>query len=122
METRLYRPYESTGVLLAADGAMEVTLDGNTLGWGALVADAAGVIAIVVSGVLTRAASPWAAERAGKLEAWHLAETLGVAPPAVQYVGADCTSATLGGDGGVPSQSLWVDRVWVTFAEALGRG
>ena len=71
---------------------------------------------------VTRAASPWAAEWAGKLEAWHLAETLGVAPAAVQCVGADCTSATLGSDGGVPSQSPWVDKVRVAFAEALGRG
>ena len=75
---------------------MEVTPDGDTLGWGALVADAAGVLATVASRVLTRAASPWAAKWAGKLEAWRLAETLGVAPAAVQYVGADCTSATTG--------------------------
>ena len=37
-------------------------------------------------------------------------------------MGADCTSATLGSDGGVPSQSPWVDRVRVAFAEALGCG
>ena len=109
------------GVLLAADGVMEVKPEGDTLGWGALVADIAGVLATVASGIQTRAASPWAAEWAGKLEAWHLAETLGVAPAAVQYVGADCTSATLGSDGGIPSQSPWVDRVRVAFAEALGR-
>ena len=30
--TRVYRPYESGGVLLAADGAMEVTLDGDRAG------------------------------------------------------------------------------------------
>ena len=36
-------------------------------------------------------------------------------------MGADCTSATLGSDRGVPSQSPWVDRVRVAFAEALGR-
>ena len=48
---------------------MEVTPNGNTLGWGAMV--------------LTRAASPLAAEWAGKLEAWRLAETLGVGPAAV---------------------------------------
>ena len=118
----MYQPYESGGVLLAADCAMESTLDGDTLGWGALAADAQGVLATAASGVLTRAASPWAAEWAGKLEAWHLAASLGVAPAAVQYVGADCTSATLGSEGGVPSQSPWVDRVRVAFAEALGRG
>ena len=56
VDTRVYRPYESGGVLLAADGAMKVTPDGDTLGWGALVADAAGVLATVASGVLTRAA------------------------------------------------------------------
>ena len=56
------------------------------------------------------------------MEAWHVAETLGVAPAAVQYVGAKCTSTTLGDDGGVPSQSPAVDRVRVTYAEALGRG
>ena len=86
------------------------------------MADAGGVLATVASAVMTRAASPWVAEWAGKLEAWRLAETLGVAPAAVQYVGADCTSATLGSDGGVPSQSPWVDRVWAAFASALGRG
>ena len=59
--------------------------------------------------------------RLGKLEAWHLAKTLGVVSAAVQYVGADCTSATLSSDGGVPSQSPWVDRVRVAFAEALGQ-
>ena len=122
VDTRVYRPYESGGVLLAADGAMETTPDSDNLGWGALVADAAGVLATVASGVMTRAASPWAAEWAGKLEAWRLAASLGVAPAAVQYVGGDCTSATLGSDGGVPSQSPWVDRVHVAFAEALGRG
>ena len=100
---------------------MEVTPDGDTLGSGAVVADAAGVLAIVASGVLTPAASPWPVEWVGKLEAWRLAETLGVALAAVQYVGADCTSATLGGDGGVPCQSPWVDSVRVTFAEAIGR-
>ena len=101
----VYRPYESGGVHLAADGAMEVTPEGDTLGWGALVADTTRVLATAASGVLTRAASPWAAEWAGKLEAWRLAETLGVAPAAVQCVGADCTSVTLGSNGGVPSQS-----------------
>ena len=58
VDTRVYRPYESGGVLLAADGAMEVTLDGNTLGWGALIADVVGVLATVASGVLTRAPAP----------------------------------------------------------------
>ena len=71
---------------------------------------------------MTRPASPWAAEWAGKLEAWRRAASLGVARAAVQYVGADCTSATLGSDGGVPSQSPWVNKVRVAFAEALGRG
>ena len=93
---------------------MEVTPEGNTLGWGALVADTPGVLATVSSGAQTRVASPWAAEWVGKLRAWRLAEMLGVAPAAVQYVGADYTSATLGGDGGVPSQSPWVDMVRVT--------
>ena len=50
------------------------------------------------------------------------ARSLGVAPAAVPYVGADCTSATLGSDRGVTSQSAWVDKVRVAFAEALGRG
>ena len=122
VDIRVYRTYESGGVLVAADGAIEVTPKGDTLGWGALVADITGVLATVALGVQTRAASPWAAEWAGKLEAWRLAETLGVAPAAIQYVGADCNTTTLGGDGGVPSQSPLVDRVRVTFAEALGRG
>ena len=82
---------------------MEVTRDSDTLGWGALVGDTTRVFASVVAGVHTVAASPWAAQWAGKLKAWRLAETLGVVPTAVQYVGAECTSATLGGDGGVPS-------------------
>ena len=108
VDTPVYRRYESAGVLLAVDGAMEVTPDGATLGWGALVADAAGVLATVASRVLTRASSPWAAEWAGKLEAWRLTVTLGVAPAAVQYVGADCTSATLGSDGtSPPSPPRW---------------
>ena len=101
--TWVYRPFESGGFLLAAHGAMEVTLDGDTLGWGALVADAARVLATIASGVLTRAASPCPGEWAGKLEAWRLAKTLVVVPAAVQYLGGDCTSATLCGDGGVPS-------------------
>ena len=105
VDTQVYQPYESGGVLPALDGAMESTQDGNTLGWGALVADAQGVLATAASGVLTQAASPWAAQWRGKLEAWRLAASLGVAPAAVQYVGADCTSATLGSDGGVPSPS-----------------
>ena len=62
VDTRMYQPYESGGFLLAADGAMETTPDGDTLGWGALVADATGVLATVASGVVMRAASPWAAE------------------------------------------------------------
>ena len=122
VDARAYTPYGSGGVLLVADGAMETTPDGNTLSWGALVADAQGVLATAASGVLTWAESPWAAEWAGKLEARRLAASLGVAPAAVQYVGAHCTSATLGSDGGVPTQSPWVDRVRVAFAEALGRG
>ena len=32
MDTRVHRPYESGGVLLAADGAMKVTPNGDTLG------------------------------------------------------------------------------------------
>ena len=122
VDTKLYRLYDSGRVLLAADGAMEVTPDGDTLEWGALVADSTGVLATVASGFLTRAASPWAAEWAGNLEAWRLAETLGIAPAPVQYVGADWTSATLGGDGGVASRFPWVDRIPVAFVEALGRG
>ena len=114
--------FGKTSVLLVADGAMETSPDGDTLGWGALVADTRRVLATAASGVQTQAASPWAAEWAGKLEARRLAAWLGVAPAAVQYVEADCTSATLGSDGGVPSQSPWVDRVRVAFAEALGRG
>ena len=106
VDTRVYRRYESGGVLLAADGAMEVTPHGNTLGWGALVADAVGVLATAASGFLTPAASRWAAEWAGKLEAWRLAETPGVASAALLYVGADCTSATLGGDGGFKHYAL----------------
>ena len=81
----------------------------------------AGVLATLASRVLKQAASPWAAEWAGKLEAWHLAEMLAMAPAAVRYVGADCTSATLSNDGGLPSQSLSVDKARVAFAEALGR-
>ena len=68
--TRVYRPYESEGVLVAAYGAMETTPDGDTLCWGALVAEATGVLATVACGVMTRAASPWAAQWAAKLEAW----------------------------------------------------
>ena len=105
LDTQVHRPYGSGGVLLVADGAMETTPDGDTLGRAALLADARGVLATAASGVVTRAASPWAAEWAGKLEAWRLAASLGVARAAVQYVVADCTSATLGSDGGVPSQS-----------------
>ena len=63
------------GALMAADGAMGVTPEGGALGWGALAPDAARVLAIVTSGVVTRAASAWAAEWAGKLEAWRLADT-----------------------------------------------
>ena len=101
---------------------MESRPDGDTVGWGALVEDAQGGLATAASGVLPRAASLSAADWAGKLEAWPLAESLEVARKAVQYVGADCTSATLSSDGGVPSQSPWVERVRVAFAEALGRG
>ena len=122
VDIRVYRPYKPLGVLLAADGAMEVTPAGDTLGWGALVADTAGVRATVASGVQTLAGGPWAAERTGKLEAWRLTETLGVAPAAVEYVGADRTCATLGGDGGITSKSPSVDRVRATLAEALWRG
>ena len=32
VDIRVYRPYECGGVLLAANGAMEVTPNGNTLG------------------------------------------------------------------------------------------
>ena len=101
---------------------METTPDIDTLGCGALVADAAGVLATVASEIMKQAASPWAAKWGGKLEAWRLAASLGVAHAAVQYAGVDCTSATLGCDGGVPSQPPSVDGVRVAFAEALGRG
>ena len=121
VDTQVRRPYSSGGVLLVADGAMETTPGGHTLGWGALVADTRGVLATAASGVLTRTTSPWAAEWAGKLEAWRLTASLGVAFAAVEYVGADCTSGTLGSDGGVPSYSPLVDRVRVAFAKALGR-
>ena len=59
---RVFRPYESGGVLLVADGAIEVKPGGGTPELGALVAYSAGVLASVASGVQTRAASPWAAE------------------------------------------------------------
>ena len=120
VDAQVYRLYGSGGVLLVADGALETTPDGDTLGRGALTADARGVLATAASGVVTRADSPLAAEWARKLEARRLAASLRVAPAAVQYVGADCTSATLGSDGGVPSQSPWVDKVWAAFAEAPG--
>ena len=77
---------------------------------------------MAASGIQSQAASPWAADWANKLEARHLAASLGVAPEAVQYVGAECSSATLGCDGGIPSQSPWVDHVRIAFAAALGRG
>ena len=80
VDTQVYRPYGSGGVLLVADGAMETTPDAGTLGWGGLVVDARGVLATAASGVLTRAASPWAAEWAGKVEAWRFAASLGVTP------------------------------------------
>ena len=48
---------------------METTPGGDTLGWGTLVADARGVLATAAFEIRTRAASPWAAEWAGKLEA-----------------------------------------------------
>ena len=67
----------------AADGAKEVTPDGDTLGWRVLVADTAGVLVISASSLLTRADGSWAANWAAKLEAWRLAETMGVAPAAV---------------------------------------
>ena len=67
------------------------------LGCGALVADVAGLLANVASGVLLRAASHWAGEWARKLEAWHLADTLRIAPAAIHL------RAPLGGEGGVPS-------------------
>ena len=86
------------------------------------MADAAGVLVTVACGVMTRAASPWAAEWARKLEARCLAATLGLAPTAVHYVRADCTSTTFCCDGGVTSQSPWVDKVGVAFAEAVERG
>ena len=105
---------------MAADGAMEVMPKGDILGC-TLVADSDRVLATVASGIQTRAASTWATEWAGKLEAGQVAKTLGVTPAAVQYVEADCTSATLGSDGGVPSQSPLVDRVQVAFVEAPGR-
>ena len=47
VDNRVHRPYVSGGVLLAADGAMEVTPNGETLGWGALMADSAGVLVCV---------------------------------------------------------------------------
>ena len=89
VDTRVYWPYESGGILLVADGAKKTTPDGDILDWGALVAEAAGVLVTVTSGVMMRAASPCAAEWASKLEAWRLAASLRVAPAAVQYVGAD---------------------------------
>ena len=68
---------------MAANGAMETTPDGDILGSGALVADAAVVLSTVAYGVMTRAASLWVAEWAGKLEAWRLAETRGIVRVAV---------------------------------------
>ena len=47
---------------------MELTPDGDTLGLGAFVDDIAEVLETIASGVVTRAASPWASEWAGKLE------------------------------------------------------
>ena len=46
VDTQVRRPYSSGGVLRVADGAMETTPDGDTLGWRALVADARGVLAL----------------------------------------------------------------------------
>ena len=74
----------------------------------------------VASGVQTRAAHPQPAEWAGKPKAWPLAKKLIVAPPGGPVLGSEYSSATLGRDGGVPSQFPWVDRVRVAFAEGLG--
>ena len=58
VDTQVRRPYSSGGVLLVADGAMETTPDGDTLGWGTLVADARGVQATAASGVLRGPPAP----------------------------------------------------------------
>ena len=52
---------------------------------------------------------------------WLLAESLEIPPEAVPYAVGDCTAATLGLNGGSPSNCPWVKHVWLAFAEALGR-
>ena len=64
-------------------------------------------------------ATSWAAEWCGKLAAIRLASLLSVPPSSVAWSIADNVSATLGTDGGRPSNSPLVDRIRLAFAAAL---
>ena len=107
-------------VLLVADGALLATPEGDDSGWGRLVVDDRGVLATVHSGVSTVSSSPWTAKWAHKLDAWDLAASLGVPLSEVQYAAGDCTPATLGLNGGTPSDCPWVDHIRLAFAEDPG--
>ena len=77
------RMYTGGHVLLVADGAMVVTLEGDHQGYSGLVADGCGVLATVHSGASTVSSHPWAAEWAGNLDEWDLAASPGVPPSVV---------------------------------------
>jgi hypothetical protein len=97
----IYRAWTQGDVVLVSDGSSP---DG-CLGWGALVADAAGTLATVFDGVCCDVAYSWAAEWAGKLAAVQLARQLGVPAAHIRWSIADNLSAVLGCDGGRPSHA-----------------
>ena len=68
-------------VLLVADGALVINLEGADLGRG-------GVLLVVHIGLSTVSSSPWAAERAGKLGTWDLAVSPGIPTSALQFAPA----------------------------------
>jgi hypothetical protein len=70
------RAYSGGPVLLVSDGSAPT----GCLGWGAVVADSAGVLATAYAGVQCDVSYSYAAEWVGKLAAAHLAEHLGIPP------------------------------------------
>jgi hypothetical protein len=102
-------------VILMSDGSVTAT----AVGWGAVVADATGVLSTARGGFSCHNGTSWAAEWLGKVAAVRLALQPCIPQTHLRWAIADNISATHGSDGGRPSRCPWIDERRIWYASIL---
>ena len=101
------------------DVVTDVSRDGGTVGWSAVVVSPQGAVVEAWSGCAMVGVSLWVAEWCGKALALWLLGELGVPLSSVRSFVADNTGATYGEDGACASQCSWVNTVHLRYAATL---